>query len=562
MSDPSGALERLTARLNELEKRVGALEHRPASSEASAPRPAAAQLTQPSALSFSQSGAFSVLGKAMLGIAGAYVLRALMESSLAPKPLVAGVAVAYALVWLATAARISAGAWFPRTAYACTSSLIFAPMLWELTLRFKVLPPSAAAGAIAAFVFVAVGFSWKRSRAPVLWVANLTAIALAVALAMASHQIEPFLAALLFIALVAELNRESTSDRGVGVVAAVAADLMVWVLLYIYSSPQTTRADYPALSRIALLAPGIGLFLIYAGRAVFRTALQGQRITSWEAVQTTIAFLLAAAGILRFGSTPGAHFLGILCLLFSAAGYTTVFTLFLTLPDRRNQAVFGAWSAALLLAGLFLTLPPVWSVSCLCAAAFAATAAGALLSNLSLELHGLAFLVFAAGASGLWRYDLRTLTGTIPGAPSFAVTLVSLFGLFCYATAASRAQQLRSQQALQVAFAAIAAGAVMALLVQGFVAALALGASPQAHHLAFLRTLTLCVGALALAFAGARLRRLELSRVAYTVLVLAAIKLIAEDLRHGHFEYVAASIFLFALTLIAVPRVARGGRHA
>jgi hypothetical protein len=33
-------------------------------------------------------------------------------------------------------------------------------------------------------------------------------------------------------------------------------------------------------------------------------------------------------------------------------------------------------------------------------------------------------------------------------------------------------------------------------------------------------------------------------------------------LRLGHLEYIAASIFLFALTLIAVPRVARAQNKA
>ena len=32
-----------------------------------------------------------------------------------------------------------------------------------------------------------------------------------------------------------------------------------------------------------------------------------------------------------------------------------------------------------------------------------------------------------------------------------------------------------------------------------------------------------------------------------------------EDLRHGHLAFIAASIFLFAVTLIVVPRVARTG---
>ena len=309
MSDLPGAIERLAARLDDLEQRVGALEHHPAGADSPpAPQPAATRQGLPSALSFSQSSAFPVLGKAMLGIAGAYVLRALMESFLAPKPMIAVLAILYALLWLAGAARTPSAAWFARTAYACASCLIFAPMLWELTLWFKVLPPSASAVAVSAFAGVAIGLTWKRPCPPVRWAANATAIALAIALAVATHLMEPFVAALVFVALVTEWGRKRASERGVRVLAAVAADLMVWALIYIYSSPQTARADYPALPRTALLAPGIGLFLIYAGSAVFRIAFRRQRISIWEAVQTTIAFVLAAAGVLRFGSTIGAHF--------------------------------------------------------------------------------------------------------------------------------------------------------------------------------------------------------------------------------------------------------------
>ena len=44
--------------------------------------------------------------------------------------------------------------------------------------------------------------------------------------------------------------------------------------------------------------------------------------------------------------------------------------------------------------------------------------------------------------------------------------------------------------------------------------------------------------------------------------MLVAVKLIFEDLRQGHLGFVAASIFLFAITLIAVPRIARMGEKA
>jgi hypothetical protein len=48
---------------------------------------------------------------------------------------------------------------------------------------------------------------------------------------------------------------------------------------------------------------------------------------------------------------------------------------------------------------------------------------------------------------------------------------------------------------------------------------------------------------------------MELTRIGYAALMLVAVKLMVEDLRLGHLEFTAASIFLFAITLIAVPRM-------
>ena len=84
--------------------------------------------------------------------------------------------------------------------------------------------------------------------------------------------------------------------------------------------------------------------------------------------------------------------------------------------------------------------------------------------------------------------------------------------------------------------------------------------TPDVFHVAFIRTLTVCSVALALAFGGARWQRLEMTRIAYAALAFMAAKLIFEDLRHGRMEFIAGSFFLFAVTLITVPRLAKRGR--
>ena len=175
MDDPD-ALAQLTARIEKLENRVWALEHcsEKAASAASEAAAVAALATvaalEPSEDAFSfapEGGGFTVLGKAMLGIAGAYLLRAVAESGSVPKLAVIVLALAYAGMWLGWAARVPATARFASTVYAGTAAAILAPMLWELTLRFDVLPSWASGGVLGAYALSGYALAWKRNLAPV-----------------------------------------------------------------------------------------------------------------------------------------------------------------------------------------------------------------------------------------------------------------------------------------------------------------------------------------------------------------------------------------------------------
>ena len=84
----------------------------------------------------------------------------------------------------------------------------------------------------------------------------------------------------------------------------------------------------------------------------------------------------------------------------------------------------------------------------------------------------------------------------------------------------------------------------------------------DAHHIAFLRTLAISMISLVLAFVGSRWGRITMTRLAYVALAFVAAKLVFEDLRLGHMGFIAGSIFLFAITLIAVPKLVRMGAKA
>jgi hypothetical protein len=433
-------------------------------------------------------------------------------------------------------------------------------MLWELTLRFKVLPPAVTAGALCAFVLAASALAWKRNLASVFWVANVTAATVALTLSIATHEMAPFIAALLLMVLICECAAGRNHELSVRALVAAAADLGVWALIYIYSSPQSTRGDYPIIGTEALIAPGFTLFLIYGASVIFKTAVSRKKITVFETVQTMIAFLLAASSLLYFGPRTGATVLGVLCLVLSAASYAAVFTLFDRAPERRNYHVFATWSAALFLAGCWLCLPHLWMAACLGVAAVVAAVLGVRLNRLTLEFHGLIYLAAAASVSGLLDYAFRALAGTLPGAPAWSVCFVSACAALCYAAGRPGQGESWKQQLLPIVSASVAIGATAAMLVEALAWLATFSVNPGPQHLAFLRTLTLCAAVLALAFSGSHWRRIELTRIGYATLVFVAAKLVFEDLRHGHLEFIAASIFLFAVTLIAVPRIARMGK--
>ncbi len=560
MDDLPEVLTRLNTRLETLEQRVFLLEHPEASAALPAPAsaPQIAAPTDSEQSSFADAGAtFPVFGKSMLGMAGAYLLRAVAESGSFSKLAVVALAIAYAGMWLIWAVRVPARAWLASTIYAATSALILAPMLWELTLRFGFLTPAAAAAVLAAFVLAAYALAWKRDLTTIVWVAALTSALASIALLVATHDIVPFVCVLLLTAAVTEFASIRNHWLSVRPIVAIAADLAVWALVYIYSNPDIDRTIYISLGSAALLAPCLILLVIYGASATLRTVLLHHRITLFEAVQATAAFLLFAEAILRFGPAGSATIFGIFCLLLSPACYAAVFLYFDRLEDSRNYHVYALWSLALFLAGCFLCLPPLWLAGCLGVAAILTTHFGSRRSCLTLSFHGLVYLGAAAIASGLLQYAVHALAGAFPEPPMGIAWIVAGSAILCYAIVGQLRSEDWKRKLFQTFSAILAVGAVATAMVTALVWLTATIITPGESHVAVIRTLAACALALSLAFFGPRWRRTELLWITYGTLALVAAKLLFEDLRQGHPEFTAASIFLYAVTLILVPQLAR-----
>ena len=563
MNDLIEAIAQLTRRMESLEGRVFSLESAPRPRmQPFPPVPSLTVAGGPAVVLPQQAGIFSVLGKAMLAIAGAYLLRALAESAVLPHVAVFAVAIAYAFLWIVPATRASAKAWLASFGWAATSALILLPMLWELVLRFHALPTTLAAAILVAWAIAASALAWKRHFTEVAWVVDGAASIAALALALATHDLPPFLVALLLIAALGEVAAARHRTLRVRPLVAAAADFAVFNLIWVYSSPAAARPDYLPVHASLLLVVAPLLLLIYAGSASTQTLLLRRRISFFETAQTLVAFLLAVWGMLEFWSGPAARLLGLLCLVCSAAGYSLSFFRFQRAQARRNFHVYSAGSLALLLVGCSLFLPQPWLPVCLSVLSVAAIVIGISASQPTLDFHAYAALLAAVVSSGLPIWTGQTLAGAFPAAPRVPMLCAAAAAAIAYGALARSPIAAWWLQGLRLMGALLAVGAAASLMVWGLVSIFA-GATPQPAHVALIRTLTACVVALALAWRGSRGSQRELVWLAWATLGLGALKLLVEDLRLGSRAFTAGSIFLYAVTLLLLPRLVRPGsaRH-
>ena len=564
-------LDRLVERLDELERRLAALEHPEKLSRsvasttstagpactATAAAPAAIAQGHPLAKITGSTSVMPLIGKVFLGVAGAYLLRALAESGIVPMWSIAVVALAYAGTWLWWAARTPPARVFAGAAYSTTAAGILSPMLWELTLRFKVMPSRITATALVGFAFAAVALAWKRRLASVVWTPTAFVCVTAFALFVGTRDPFPFTMALLLVALITE--SAAVSDRWPSLRPLVSAplDLTLLALIIIYTGSNGASPEYRSLSSAELLTLFAAPLLIYSASVLSRTVVLRRPVGIFEAGQMMAAFLLACVGILRTTHYVVAPALGVFCLLTAAGFYWLAFTRFENMVSQRNRHVFSAWAVALALAGTFLCFPANAAVVWLGLAAVAATLAGVRFRRFSVAWHGALYLAAIVLVSGLFQYFAALLLSEPPRAGAWPVWAACVFIGMGYALAwrgVNKPAPPWQHAIIALAFATLAAGAALALaLTAGLSAFPATGPA----RVAAVRTFVICLLVLALGWSGSRWKRTELIWLAYAFLALCTLKLLFEDLRTGSAQTLAFSLFCYGMVWMLVPRFAR-----
>jgi len=563
--DVSSHLEELFARVEELERRIAALEnHQPAHSPNREPSEAVATTHpgQGEALSATpQPSVFSVFGRSVLGIAGAYLLRAVAESGTLPTWISVTLALAYAAGWLVWAAWPGTQAGLARYSYAITAALILSPMLWEITVRFRMFGPPVSATVLAGFALLAMTLAWRSNISPVIWVGTLTSVITALVLMVGTRALAPFTLALLVMALLSEFAGSRGRWPGLRPVVAAAADFATLILIIILGDTRAIPPEYHPVDASVMIVLVVALWSIYAVSLGIRSLILRRKIKVLEAAQFVVAAFLAGWGVLRVTHGAGLLALGVFCLIFGAACYFAAFGLLVQRNERPNFRFYAVCGVVFMMVGSFLALPTAALVIWLCLAAVIATWLGVRMRSDTLDVHGVVYLCGALFASGMLAYAGRALAGTYPPAPGALLFVAAATALLCAAMVSRYPGEHSHEQLLRLFPAILAVYATAGLVVAGLALFIARGAAPALPHLAVIRTIVTGAVALLLAYVGARRKRLELVWMAYAAAVLGSLKLAFEDLRFGNTQSLAASLLIYGAVLILIPRLVRAGRR-
>jgi hypothetical protein len=513
-----------------------------------------------------------VLGASLLGLAGAYLLRAIAESGALPSRVVFTMGTLYAVAWLLCAARAPLERQLATTVYSLTSVLILSPLLWESTVRFHMITVWEASMILMAFSLIGLAVSWRRDLLIVATITTLAGLVTAWALLIATHDVLPFTFVILAIAAAVEvcacLNHWLTERW----LAALAANLAVLLATWLVTNPRGLPEVYAPIPAGQLFAAQIGLLAIYLSSVTVRTLLRGLAFTNFETAQCAVAFLIGVGGALSLSAgdariTPA---LGGFALLCGAACYAISFLVLERHGSHgRNFYTYSTFGILLVVVGFRIlsngdAAGIVWSLL-----AVACIGAGGFWSRLTLEIHGGIYLVLALALSGA----LRQSTGFLLGADLWSVSTHAALWIgtavtgACYLLAMRSAPSLDSGwnfRAFRLALAGILVWEVLGLTAGGLteICHAVFGVAATDPYCVTLRTGAVTCAAVLLALAGARPNFRDLTQMVYPLMLLGAYRLFAHDMHHDRKAALFLSLLLYGAALMAIPRLRRTRANA
>lgn len=507
----------------------------------------------------------TLIGRTLIVLAGAYLLRAITESHVLP--LNAGIALglAYAMFWIVVAYRANeSDSVLSPTLHGVAAAMIAYPLLLEATTRFEVFSNGVASIILTVVTSVFLAVAWRRGLHALAWVVTLLAIGATYFMIAKTAIVLPFTWFLLYlgIATVWIGYMSSGYDRrwlllrwatagGVNVMSAIVVLLVI--------GKKTTHTPG------AVIALVIAVFVGYVASFAARTVFRAREVTMFEILQSVSVLVICFGGSVWIASVTslGRVPLGIASVLLGAATYATAFAFVQQRAgSNKNFLFYSSFALVMTLAGSMILAGG--EVAALLWAAF-----GAITTWLAwryahplLQAHSAAYITAGAISSGLIAFGAFAIFYPI-GDPRPALSLggMAIVASSLFAFAAPLDKTLQKNLAFRIPrtittilFVWGFGGAVIMILL----AALHFGAGDvDPAVVATIRTAVLSAVAIGLAVVCRWNRFADTRVLVYPLLTMIALKLLVEDFRVGRPLTLFITFALYGGALIAAPRLRR-----
>jgi hypothetical protein len=549
----------LTERLGDLEQRLAVLEgHAPVRTETSADGARFAAIVGLGGTRVQQ--VLGLVGRTLVVLGGAYLLRALTESQVLPAPAGVALGLLYGAPWLLLASRAGArGSQLDAFAHALTTALIGYPLVWEATLRFNVITPEQGAVLLGVLTGSALVLSAACALQGLAWVVTFGAVLSAAGLAMATGSWTAY--AVLAIAVgIATLWLGYTQDWTLlRWPAAAAANAMVLIVAGRVAGGGHVRTALAV--QMLMLAGFLGSFAI-------RTLFIGRPVIPFEVAQSIAVLLVAFGGAISLIRSTGSHvvLVGAASLVLAIAGYIVAFSFVERHRDVKTFFFYTLLAQVFAIVGIGLCAGYSGGSLAYAAVAVVAAVLARRSGRLSLALQAMVYAIAAALASGLGGTATLALVapptlawGSVPSAAGLVA-----FGALAIVTLLPVRRSIESWGI----FASIQRLVLIAAFVWtalGMAVAISVTLLPDAAHmdgsvLATIRTAVLAMATLALARAPRYPLGREAGWLVYPLVFVTGMKLLLADFPQGRPGTLFAALALYGFTLIAAPRMLRHRR--
>ena len=497
-----------------------------------------------------------LVGRTLVVLGGAYLLRALTESHVFTAQFGVALGLLYGAPWLVLGSRAGArGAHLDALCHAMATALIGYPLVWEATVKFQVVTPVQSAALLAALTAGALVLSSTRRLHELAWVVTFGALASTLSLAIATGSWIGYTVVSIAVGVATLWLGYTHEWIFLRWPAAFIANFMLLIA--------TGRAAAHGGARTALLVQLL-MLVGYLGSFAVRTLFIGRQVIPFEVAQSVGVLSVAFGGAIYLIHSTGANVVpvGIASLVLAASAYHVAFAFVERRRHVKNFFFYTLLALVFALAGVVVCFGATIG-----SALYAATAAtSALLARrnrrLTLGLHATVYAIAAASASGLLTNAVLALAAP----PAAAWTMPSIVALLALASLAMAAftpvRDPVEQWGIFVHVPRFVLVSTLVLAAAGTAAAIATIVAGDLRRmdlsvLATIRTGVLVCATLAVARAGRFASGREASWLVYPLLVIIGLKLLFADFPQGRPQTLFAALALYGFTLIAGPRLMR-----